>query len=197
MADRWTARQRRGERGRAPIDAHSPVRSRPRARPRRSSGTDAARAPAARRLRPARVPARAERQRLRLDGGSDATTDEILDAYADARRQLHRHRRLLRRAVAARRMIGYWMRERRNRDDLVIATKVGKSAEHPGLSAARDRGRRRRVTAPPAAPTASTCCTCTSTTPRCRSKRPCSPSTSSSARARCGTSAPRTTRASA
>ncbi len=32
-------------------------------------------------------------------------------------------------------MIGSWMRERRNRDDLVIATKVGKSAEHPGLSA--------------------------------------------------------------
>jgi aryl-alcohol dehydrogenase-like predicted oxidoreductase len=31
-------------------------------------------------------------------------------------------------------MIGSWMRERGNRDDLVIATKVGKGAEHPGLS---------------------------------------------------------------
>jgi aryl-alcohol dehydrogenase-like predicted oxidoreductase len=31
-------------------------------------------------------------------------------------------------------MIGSWMRERRNRDHLVIATKVGKGAEHPGLS---------------------------------------------------------------
>ena len=32
-------------------------------------------------------------------------------------------------------MIGNWMRARRNRADLVIATKVGKSAEHPGLKA--------------------------------------------------------------
>ena len=31
-------------------------------------------------------------------------------------------------------MIGSWMRDRRKRDDLVIATKIGKSAEHPGLS---------------------------------------------------------------
>ena len=31
-------------------------------------------------------------------------------------------------------MIGSWMRERGNRDDLVIATKIGKGAEHPGLS---------------------------------------------------------------
>ena len=31
-------------------------------------------------------------------------------------------------------MIGSWMRDRGNRDDLVIATKVGKGAEHPGLS---------------------------------------------------------------
>lgn len=32
-------------------------------------------------------------------------------------------------------MIGRWMRDRRVRDDVVLATKVGKSAEHPGLSA--------------------------------------------------------------
>lgn len=32
-------------------------------------------------------------------------------------------------------MIGNWMRERRNRDSLTIATKVGKSADNPGLSA--------------------------------------------------------------
>ena len=31
-------------------------------------------------------------------------------------------------------MIGNWMRERRNRADLVIATKIGKSSEHPGLA---------------------------------------------------------------
>lgn len=33
------------------------------------------------------------------------------------------------------RIIGDWMRRRGNRDELVIATKVGKSASHPGLSA--------------------------------------------------------------
>lgn len=33
-------------------------------------------------------------------------------------------------------MIGNWMRERRNRSQIVIATKVGKSADNPGLSAA-------------------------------------------------------------
>jgi aryl-alcohol dehydrogenase-like predicted oxidoreductase len=32
-------------------------------------------------------------------------------------------------------MIGNWMREHRNRSDMVIATKVGKSADNPGLSA--------------------------------------------------------------
>jgi len=32
-------------------------------------------------------------------------------------------------------MIGNWMRARRNRDRMVIATKVGKSADHPGLRA--------------------------------------------------------------
>lgn len=33
------------------------------------------------------------------------------------------------------RLIGDWMRRRRNRDDVVVATKVGKSDAHPGLSA--------------------------------------------------------------
>lgn len=32
-------------------------------------------------------------------------------------------------------MIGNWMRERRNRSEIVVATKVGKSADNPGLSA--------------------------------------------------------------
>jgi aryl-alcohol dehydrogenase-like predicted oxidoreductase len=32
-------------------------------------------------------------------------------------------------------MIGSWMRSRGNRDDIVVATKVGKSAENPGLRA--------------------------------------------------------------
>jgi aryl-alcohol dehydrogenase-like predicted oxidoreductase len=32
-------------------------------------------------------------------------------------------------------MIGNWMRARRNRDSIVVATKVGKSAENPGLRA--------------------------------------------------------------
>jgi len=32
-------------------------------------------------------------------------------------------------------MIGNWMRDRRNRPDMVVATKVGKSADNPGLSA--------------------------------------------------------------
>jgi aryl-alcohol dehydrogenase-like predicted oxidoreductase len=31
-------------------------------------------------------------------------------------------------------MIGNWMRAKRNRSDLVVATKIGKSAEHPGLT---------------------------------------------------------------
>lgn len=32
-------------------------------------------------------------------------------------------------------MIGNWMRSRRNRDSMIVATKVGKSAENPGLRA--------------------------------------------------------------
>ncbi|MDZ4046502.1 MAG: aldo/keto reductase, partial [Rhodoglobus sp.] len=32
-------------------------------------------------------------------------------------------------------MIGNWMRNRRNRNDIVVATKVGKSADNPGLRA--------------------------------------------------------------
>lgn len=31
-------------------------------------------------------------------------------------------------------ILGNWFRSRRNRDDIVLATKIGKSAEHPGLS---------------------------------------------------------------
>jgi aryl-alcohol dehydrogenase-like predicted oxidoreductase len=32
-------------------------------------------------------------------------------------------------------MIGNWMRDRRNREQIVVATKIGKSADNPGLSA--------------------------------------------------------------
>ena len=63
----------------------------------------------------------------------EAATDDILDTYvahggnfidtADAYA-----------AGRSETMIGNWMRRRRNRADLVIATKVGKSADNPGLS---------------------------------------------------------------
>lgn len=33
-------------------------------------------------------------------------------------------------------IIGAWMRVRRNRDQVIVATKIGKSADHPGLSSA-------------------------------------------------------------
>jgi aryl-alcohol dehydrogenase-like predicted oxidoreductase len=64
----------------------------------------------------------------------DATTNAILDTYvaqggnfvdtADSYA-----------AGRSETMIGNWMRARRNRDRMVIATKVGKSAENPGLKA--------------------------------------------------------------
>lgn len=64
----------------------------------------------------------------------DATTDSILDAYAAAGGNFIDTAD----SYAAGRseiMIGNWMRSRRNRDEMVIATKVGKSAEDPGLRA--------------------------------------------------------------
>jgi len=51
------------------------------------------------------------------DGGNFIDT---ADSYAAGRSEI---------------MIGNWMRDRRNRPDMVVATKVGKSADHPGLSA--------------------------------------------------------------
>jgi aryl-alcohol dehydrogenase-like predicted oxidoreductase len=64
----------------------------------------------------------------------DAATNDILDAFvahggnfvdtADSYA-----------AGRSETMIGNWMRSRRNRDSIVIATKVGKSAENPGLRA--------------------------------------------------------------
>ena len=64
----------------------------------------------------------------------DAAANEILDTYArqggnfiDTADSYATGRSEI--------MIGNWMRSRRNRSDLVIATKVGKSAEHPGLRA--------------------------------------------------------------
>jgi len=64
----------------------------------------------------------------------DITTDAILDAYAahggnflDTADSYSSGRSEL--------MIGNWLRSRRNRDEMVVATKVGKSAEHPGVKA--------------------------------------------------------------
>jgi aryl-alcohol dehydrogenase-like predicted oxidoreductase len=64
----------------------------------------------------------------------DTATDAILDSYAalggnfiDTADSYSSGRSEL--------MIGNWLRSRRNRDDMVIATKVGKSAEHPGVRA--------------------------------------------------------------
>jgi aryl-alcohol dehydrogenase-like predicted oxidoreductase len=64
----------------------------------------------------------------------DATSTAILDAYAE------RGGNFIDTAdsYAAGRsetMIGNWMRARRNRADIVVATKVGKSADNPGLRA--------------------------------------------------------------
>jgi aryl-alcohol dehydrogenase-like predicted oxidoreductase len=64
----------------------------------------------------------------------DAATNEILDAFVE------RGGNFIDTAdsYAAGRsetMIGNWMRSRRNRDQMVVATKVGKSADNPGLKA--------------------------------------------------------------
>lgn len=69
---------------------------------------------------------------------SDAAVGEILDAYtalggnmvdtADAYSD-----------GRSEQLIGDWLRRRGNRDRVVVATKVGKSAAHPGLSAAAIR----------------------------------------------------------
>lgn len=67
----------------------------------------------------------------------DGTFIDTADSYAGGRSEI---------------MIGNWMRERRNRDALTIATKVGKGPDHPGLSAPAIRAaveaslRRLRVT---------------------------------------------------
>jgi len=64
----------------------------------------------------------------------DATTNGILDTYTDQGGNFIDTAD----SYAAGRsetMIGNWMRSRRNRDDIVIATKVGKSADNPGLRA--------------------------------------------------------------
>lgn len=64
----------------------------------------------------------------------DAATNGILDTYVDQGGNFIDTAD----SYAAGRsetMIGNWMRSRRNRDDIVIATKVGKSADNPGLKA--------------------------------------------------------------
>jgi aryl-alcohol dehydrogenase-like predicted oxidoreductase len=64
----------------------------------------------------------------------DTATNQILDAYAahggnfiDTADSYA--------AGRSETMIGNWMRSRRNRNDIVVATKVGKSADNPGLKA--------------------------------------------------------------
>lgn len=64
----------------------------------------------------------------------DATTDAILDGYTanggnfiDTADSYASGR--------SESMIGNWMRSRRSRDDTVVATKVGRSADHPGVTA--------------------------------------------------------------
>lgn len=64
----------------------------------------------------------------------DATTNDILDTFAaqggnfiDTADSYA--------AGRSETMIGNWMRRRRNRNDIVVATKVGKSHENPGLRA--------------------------------------------------------------
>jgi aryl-alcohol dehydrogenase-like predicted oxidoreductase len=52
------------------------------------------------------------------DGGGNFV--DTADSYAAGRSEI---------------MIGNWMRDRRNRPEMVVATKVGKSADNPGLSA--------------------------------------------------------------
>jgi aryl-alcohol dehydrogenase-like predicted oxidoreductase len=62
------------------------------------------------------------------------TTEAILDAYAEAGGNFIDTAD----SYAAGRseiMIGNWMRENRNRADMVVATKVGKSGDNPGMSA--------------------------------------------------------------
>ena len=64
----------------------------------------------------------------------DATSTAILDAYAEHGGNFVDTAD----SYAAGRsetMIGNWMRARRNRSDIVVATKVGKSADNPGLRA--------------------------------------------------------------
>ncbi|NYF10470.1 aryl-alcohol dehydrogenase-like predicted oxidoreductase [Leifsonia sp. AK011] len=64
----------------------------------------------------------------------DAETNSILDAYAEQGGNFVDTAD----SYAGGRsetMIGNWMRKRRNRSSMVVATKVGKSADHPGLRA--------------------------------------------------------------
>lgn len=64
----------------------------------------------------------------------DAATNAILDAYEESGGNFIDTAD----SYAAGRsetMIGNWMRSRRNRAQMVVATKVGKSADHPGLKA--------------------------------------------------------------
>jgi aryl-alcohol dehydrogenase-like predicted oxidoreductase len=104
-------------------------------------------------LTPSAAPISAAHPRLRTVGSSDlhvfplaisgnvfgwtadaGRTDAILDAYAERGGNFVDTAD----AYAAGRseiMIGNWMRDRRNRSEVVVATKIGKSFDNPGLSA--------------------------------------------------------------
>lgn len=106
---------------------------------------------------------------------NDATTDDILDHYAahggnviDTADSYSSGRSEL--------MIGNWMRSRRNRDAMLVATKVGRSADNPGRTPLPSPRRSSHRSAA-CASNASICCFCTSMIQRCRSKRLCSRST--------------------
>ena len=61
-------------------------------------------------------------------------------------------------------MIGNWMRSRRNRGDIVVATKVGKGADHPGSRSRAPSPAPWTLRSSGSARATSTCSTCTWTT---------------------------------
>ena len=84
---------------------------------------------------------------------------DTADSYADGRSET---------------MIGDWMRERGNRAEIVVATKVGRARRIRVSRSRRSRGRStRRCGGCP--PTTSIFCICTPTTTAYRSRRLCSP----------------------
>ena len=123
------------------------------------------------------LPARDQRQRLRLDGRRPrpprtSSTPTARRAATSSTPPTPTP------AGRSEIMIGNWMRASRNRDEHGRRHQGRQERRQPRAQPARDR--RAAVDASlraPAAPTTSTCSTCTSTTRRCRSTRRCSRST--------------------